>query len=140
MNNFVTNNQAADGGYGSINIVCDIISSLFLARSARWYRITTRSTVDALEGTKIVGVAVCAFVDEMILFTYGTVRICTGCFSMTSFHTVHHVLCGESDDTVQRTRRIGTRSCEQLVGASSVEIHSYRPALRCRRPLRQFVI
>jgi hypothetical protein len=95
-----------------MNIVCDIISSLFLeARSARRYRITTRSTVDALEGTKIVDVAVvCAFVDEMILFTYGTVRICTGCCSMTSFHSVHvHVLCGESDDTVQRTLRIGIR-------------------------------
>jgi hypothetical protein len=55
-----------------MSIACDKSSSLFLeARSVA-------GTVDALEGTKSVGIAACAFVDEMILH----VRYSTDLYSM----------------------------------------------------------
>jgi hypothetical protein len=47
-----------------MNIACDKSSSLFLeARSVV-------GTVDALAGTKCVGIAACAFVDEIILHVW----------------------------------------------------------------------
>jgi hypothetical protein len=69
---------------------------IFLIRISRILSvdISNYNTVDTLEGTKSVGVAACAFADEMILFTYGTVQYgfvqdAVPC-SMTSFHTVEY--------------------------------------------------